>query len=369
MSSMLTHQPGKGIWTVLIVLSLFVRLPFLALYYLPRRLRPHPKWTHGQSFGNALCKIGIRWACAVRFRVAKSLSPGREKERFVVIRPTEATKDVLKGVANCPKIQPATIGGIWYPWLYQTDADASKKVILHFHGGAYIMGGARDMEIGFGVNNLIKATSAMVFCPQYRVAVYPNAHFPAALQDAVLSYKYLLDQGISASRIILSGDSAGGNLALALLRYLLDHEDENILPLPTAVLLWSPWLDLAADPYELERNGHAVTDYVIPPLAIWGTEAFIPSSIAATHPYISPARNLFSTKVPIFLQAGGLEVLQEEIVNFAKGMKEVPGNKIEIYETPFAPHDILFTGHFLGWKKEAEEAAKIAQGFLERHQS
>lgn len=368
MGSILTHQPAKGIWTVVSVLSLIIRLPCMAIYYLPSRLRPHSSWTYRQAFGRAFLKLWFQYAARVHFRTPKSLSPGDEKERFVVIQPPKASKDSLSlfhGVAKSSTVQPVTIGGTWFPSLYTIDSDSNKKVILHFHGGAYVLGGARQAECGFGANMLIKSTAAMVFCPQYRLACYPNGYFPAALQDAVMSYMYLLDLGISAERIIVSGDSAGGNLALALLRYLLDEDSVSYLPPPAAVLLWSPWLDLAANPRLVDQNKNSSSDYVMSSLAKWAVQSFVPSSMSASHPYISPAHNVFPTKVPIFLQVGGLEVLHDEITTFADKMKAVRGNRVEIHDVAFAPHDILLCGEILGWEKEAEEVAQAARAFLE----
>ncbi|KUJ12391.1 alpha/beta-hydrolase [Mollisia scopiformis] len=282
--------------------------------------------------------------------------------------PPKVTKDLQEffyGAAESPTVKPVAVGGVWYPSLYSVESDSNKKVILHFHGGAYVLGGARQSECGFGADILVKTHSAMVFCPQYRLACYDNGQFPAALQDALISYKYLLDQGIPASRIVVSGDSAGGNLALALLRYLSDQNDSHQLPLPSAVLLWGPWLDLSVDPESIDRNKNSATDYITSSLARWGVESFVPLSMSSSHPYISPARNVFSTNCPIFIQVGGGEILHDEIVTFADKMKESRGNRIELHDTPFAPHDILLCGELLGWEKEAEQAAQASRVFLE----
>lgn len=99
------------------------------------------------------------------------------------------------------------------------------------------------MEGGWGPEVLAKHMSGLDFYPQYQFASHPNSRFPAALQDAVSSFNYRLKLGIPAFRITFSGDSAGGNLALALLQYA---KAQRMLPYLRYSLFWSRWLDLAA---------------------------------------------------------------------------------------------------------------------------
>src|SRR4030095_10744171 len=91
--------------------------------------------------------------------------------------------------------------------------------------------------------------NATAFVPAYRLA--PEHPFPAALEDALSSYQYLLyDRGIAANRLVLAGDSAGGGLALSL---ALALKDEG-LPQPAAIVVFSPWTDLAATGQSLDEN-------------------------------------------------------------------------------------------------------------------
>ena len=128
---------------------------------------------------------------------------------------------------------------------------------------------------------LLKHTPAThVFCPQYRLSTLPVSKtsnpFPAALQDSLTSYLYLLnDLKISPKNIILSGDSAGGNLAIALLRYITDYGSELGLPAPSSALLWSPWTNPAdtSGSYVHDNRNYA-TDYISPPFTAWGTSAY-----------------------------------------------------------------------------------------------
>ncbi|BCS00925.1 uncharacterized protein AKAW2_51266A [Aspergillus luchuensis] len=82
--------------------------------------------------------------------------------------------------------------------------------------------------------------------PQYRLSMEENASFPAALKDGITACVYILENlGLEPQNIILSGDLAGGNLVLSMIRYLVEEKKNGTeaLPLPAAALLWSPWLD------------------------------------------------------------------------------------------------------------------------------
>jgi len=354
-------QPGKGVWTTLFILHAPFRLAFLLLYFIPRYFRPHPQWTYHQAIGNAILGLWISFASTIELRTSNSLDPGSEKERFVVIRP--AKPESYSGVASDDWVQPIPIGGMWYPKLYEPDIDTNKKIVLHFHGGAYVLGGVRPMEGGWGPEVLAKAIHGLVLCPQYRLSSEHKGRFPAAFQDSITAYQYLLNQGIPSSRIVLSGDSAGANLALALLRYL--GENGSSLPLPFAALLWSPWLDLAADPYAVVSHRNGKIDYLTPELMEWGLRTFRPWFLEANHPYLTPLNNPFATKVPIFMQYGTAEVLLDGMRAFYSQMGGIAGNSLERLETPNAPHNTFLGGQLLGFEKEARNAAERANQFLD----
>ena len=112
-------------------------------------------------------------------------------------------------------------------------------VILQLHGGGY-MGAVRNAYYVFaGLYNEV-SKGCNVLTPDYRVA--PEHPYPAALEDALASYQWLLDKGYYGEQIIVAGDSAGGGLAMALCMYLKDHH----MPMPGGVIAMSPWTDLTA---------------------------------------------------------------------------------------------------------------------------
>lgn len=143
------------------------------------------------------------------------------------------------------QIQAVNENGVRGEWVTAKDA-ASQHTIYYLHGGGYILG-SPELYRPFTAT-LAKAAQAKVFALDYRLA--PEHRFPAAVDDAVVGYRWLLAQGIRPANILLSGDSAGGGLTLATLVRL---RAEGV-PLPTAAVLLSPWTDLAATGKSLQTN-------------------------------------------------------------------------------------------------------------------
>jgi monoterpene epsilon-lactone hydrolase len=121
-----------------------------------------------------------------------------------------------------------------------------EQVLLYFHGGAYCLGSWATHR-GL-ITHLAVSADATVYAPNYRLA--PEHPHPAALEDGVRAYRWLLDRGIEATRIALAGDSAGGGLALATAIAIRDQG----LPHPASIVLLSPWLDLRGDTPSMTAN-------------------------------------------------------------------------------------------------------------------
>ncbi|MBN2469288.1 MAG: alpha/beta hydrolase fold domain-containing protein, partial [Anaerolineae bacterium] len=132
-------------------------------------------------------------------------------------------------------VQPLTVAGRYAEWLIPADA-ASDSVILYLHGGAYVTGSAQLYRSMAG--RLAAASGMRALTLDYRLA--PRYPFPAALDDAIAAYQWLVAQGFKPGQITFAGDSAGGGLALAALLHL---RDSNI-SLPAGAALLSPWMDL-----------------------------------------------------------------------------------------------------------------------------
>ena len=130
---------------------------------------------------------------------------------------------------------PVDAGGVPSLWVTAPGV-AGDRVVLYLHGGGYVLGSLvshQDL-----VARISKAANARVLYIDYRLA--PEHPFPAAVEDAATAYRWLLSEGVDASRIAISGDSAGGGLTVAVMVSLRDNGD----PLPAAAVCISPWVDL-----------------------------------------------------------------------------------------------------------------------------
>lgn len=368
MAPLFSFQPLKTLYTVFTLLSAPPYLILLSIYYIPKRLRPHPEWSLGTTIGNAALKLYYKYAVAVALRPWMLRSPGSAKERFVLVEP--GPPDLYRGVLEHESIKPASMGAIWFPKLYNPETDNNKKVVLHFMGGAFVTFGDYKMLGGFPSGVFSKCMDgAITLCAQYRVSRDDQTRFPAALQDIVTFYRYLHhDQGISPQNIVLSGDSSGGNLVAAFLRYLEAHPD--LLPTPYGAMLWSPWVDLEGDiKKRSDESSHLPTDFLCGGLLGWGADAYKPlprNSTPETEAYVSPIRHPFETRTPIWIQTGTVEIFYDDVKEFADAMAKVQVNKgkVAYLESLHTTHDLIVGGGSMGLEKEAKEAVRHAFEFF-----
>jgi monoterpene epsilon-lactone hydrolase len=131
--------------------------------------------------------------------------------------------------------ESVSAGGVKAEWVTAPGADAGRAV-LYLHGGGYVIGSInthRDLAA-----RISRAAKARVLVIDYRLA--PEHPFPAAVEDSVAAYRWMLAQGLKPSRIAVAGDSAGGGLTVATLVAIRDAK----LALPAAGVCLSPWIDL-----------------------------------------------------------------------------------------------------------------------------
>ena len=357
----LTHQPWKAIYSVLVFILTLIRVPFyVACYSLPS-LRQHPKWTFKQALMNKLFKKFLYHAAIVEVHTPLLLNPKAQDLRLARIKPAPA--NLFCGNTVDPDIKPSIVEGTWYPSVYDKGDEQKYNIILHFHGGGYAMCEGSAGDSGYAANLLVAHAAAKVLFPTYRLASNEGGRYPASLQDAISAYKYLLDLGIPSDKIVLSGDSAGGNLALSLLRYVA--ENHHVLPGPSSLLLWSPTTDLnaARKPEVMDQNRHSSTDFLPGRFCAWGADGLIMDAPSTAAPYFSPKKFPFTTNVPLWIHLGGLEILYDDAVEFAENMR-LHGNAVELHVEPYANHDVLYLGGSTGFTVEAIKGARLAGKFL-----
>lgn len=195
-------------------------------------------------------------------------------------------------------------------WIIPSVAE-NKKIILHFHGGGYVLGG---IESSLVMCVLMAQTLKMkVLLPEYRLA--PENPFPAAVNDALKIYRWLLAQGYDSKDIIVSGDSAGGGLCIAMTFSLRDAGE----PLPYAVVCMSPWADLT-----FAGKSHITKEKVEPVLRedvlrMWA-EAYCGGE-NTSHPLISPIYGNFRAFPPLLIQVGSDEILLDDSILLAEKVR------------------------------------------------
>ena len=189
---------------------------------------------------------------------------------------------------------------------------AADRVLLYLHGGAWVMGSPRTHRAL--VADLARRAGVRALSLDYRLA--PEHPYPAALDDAVAGYDWLLASGIEPGRIVVAGDSAGGNLALALLLRLRDAGT----PQPAGAVLLSPVTDLG-----LGGASHATRKAVDPFFATADLRPFI-ASYAGAHdprePYLSPLGADLRGLPPLLIHVGDHEVLLDDAVRLGERAHE-----------------------------------------------
>ena len=226
-------------------------------------------------------------------------------------------------------------------------------IVLQLHGGGYVAK-VKNSYYTMATYYSDAGKGLSVLTPDYRVA--PEDPYPAALEDAVASYQWLLEHGYKGEQIIVVGDSAGGGLAIALTMYLRDHN----MPLPRGIVAMSPWTDVTA-------SGESYTlNYELDPLFGNTKESMIyVNDYAGDHdkkdPYISPIYGSFCEFPPMLIQVGSTEMLLSDSIT-AASMADDAGVEVRlsIYDDMF--HVFQMAGTILPEAKRAwDEVAQFMQ--------
>lgn len=191
----------------------------------------------------------------------------------------------------------ATVGGVPGEWVRARRHERPSLTLLYLHGGGYTTGSPATHRALTG--HLAARCDARVFAADYRLA--PEHPFPAALDDAVAAWRGLLGEGLDAGRIAIAGDSAGGGLAVAAALRLRELGE----PMPRALVLFSPWVDLT-----LERLAPAPPGEVMLTMP-WVRECArgYAAGTSCRHPLISPIEADLEGLPPTLVQVGTDELL------------------------------------------------------------
>ena len=185
---------------------------------------------------------------------------------------------------------------------------ARDRVVLYFHGGAYMLGSPKTHERLTG--HIANAVGCRVLSVDYRLA--PEHAHPAAVQDATSAYRWLLAQGYTPEHIAISGDSAGGGLALATLLSI----KQDGLPQPAAAVPLSPWTDMEGTGNSVTANRD--TDLILQESGLFSAAAaFLGEGGNRRDPLAAPLHGDYAGIAPIYLQVGGAELLLDDSTRVA----------------------------------------------------
>lgn len=205
-------------------------------------------------------------------------------------------------------------------WVIPKD-ERRQGVILYLHGGGYACG---DLEYakGYGATLAVRC-GVRVFCPAYRLA--PESPFPAALEDALESYQYLLKKGYDPKQIALCGESAGGGLIYAL---CLKLKEDN-LPLPGGLIAMSPWTDLTSSGESYETNRDVDPNMTREHLQFY-TRCY---TTDPKNPLASPIFGNLEGLPPSLIFVGGDEIMLSDAADMHKNLLEA-GCKSKLVVAP-----------------------------------
>lgn len=238
------------------------------------------------------------------------------------------------------RVEPLDMNGV--PAERLSLPQSGTRTLLYLHGGGYCVGSSRTHR-GLAAH-IARAAGATVHVPDYRLA--PEHPHPAALDDALAAYRWLLARGTSPAQIILGGDSAGGGLALAAAVAMR----ETKLPLPAALVLLSPWADLTLSGDSART--HIGRDPMLTPsiLGLW-SRLYL-GGHPPDHPACSPLFVPLAGLPPMLIQVGSEETLLSDSQQLAEKARAagVPV-RLSLYEGLW--HD--FQAH-AGLLREADRA-------------
>ena len=261
---------------------------------------------------------------AVRAHLAKlppsnTLSIAERRAQYDRAERVFPTPPAVKGEAGLAPRRPAE-------WLTPPGA-RTDAVLFYLHGGGYVIGSPRSHRHLAAA--LARAAGTRALLLDYRLA--PEHPFPAALDDAVAAYEWLLADGIAPDRVVIAGDSAGGGLTVATLLALRDRR----LPRPAGGVCISPWVDLTNSAASY-RSKAAVDPIVTLEGIAQLTQAYLGGADPKL-PLVSPLYADLRGLPPLLIHVGSDEVLLDDALGLAARAREA-GVDVAVREWPAMIH-------------------------------
>ena len=247
------------------------------------------------------------------------------------------------------------LGGV--PAIFiDIDGPEPHGVLFHLHGGGFALGSAAG-SVGLA-SAIGRKAGLSVVSIDYRLA--PEHPYPVALQDTTAAYRALIEQhGGDTSRVVVSGESAGGNLALAL----LVAGKPNDLPMPAAVLLLSPMTDLTASGESFRTKATADPNITAAAIRTRAADYLGHTGAELADPLLSPLFADLTGLPPLLIQAGSDEVLLDDATRLA-ATAATHNVAVTLDITPGVPHVFQAFAELL---QEGDDALTRAAHFIKTH--
>jgi epsilon-lactone hydrolase len=307
-----------------------------------------PGWAWTLEVGTHFLRRQMKTAFDMR-----DVQAGREYEDSLIFASQAVTQVTIEPVSfpQGNRKNPAhgnvrQIQGNWFAPLGSTP----QAVMLYFHGGGYAYYSKFHANL---IALVTLAAGCRTFALDYRLI--PEHPFPAQLDDAIEAYRWLMESGVSPDRLVVAGDSAGGNLALALLLALRESQT----PLPALAVCISPWTDIGNSGESMDDN--QLYDWPQKRMPERWAE-WLCNGCNPKNPLLSPIHADLHGLPHIFIQAGETEILFDMIRQFTDNAKRQGADVVlEVWEN--MNHDF----HAYGDDMPQSRAALSNIGRVVRH--
>ena len=210
-------------------------------------------------------------------------------------------------IARDVAVEPVTANGVRAEWT-STPQDDRDAALLYVHGGGYVIGSLDSHR--HLVSEAGRAAKAWALALDYRLA--PEHPFPAAVEDAVSGYRYLLSRGIRPGRIAIAGDSAGGGLVVAAMLAIRDAG----LAQPACGWCISPWVDMEGIGETMSTKAEA--DPMVQEAGLLEMAGLYLDGVDPRSPLAAPIYADLRGLAPLLIQVGAAETLLDDAIRLAK---------------------------------------------------
>lgn len=253
--------------------------------------------------------ISERAKRTIEFLTAHKVPNLHELPVSVLRKGTVAQGSAIEPPQGC-SFEPVDAGGVPAVWVRAAESNDANTV-FYLHGGGYITGSPESHRGLLG--SLSKICRTRVLALDYRLA--PENPYPAALEDAIAAYRWLLDQQIAPLRIAIGGDSAGGGLTLATLLKLKESGSD----LPAVAFCISPWVDLACTGETIETK--AEQDPMLTKDLLRVSSSLYAGQASKQTPFISPLYGDLVGLPPTLIVVGTAELLLSDSERLAEALE------------------------------------------------